>query len=144
MDVYDPSLGGAQIRDLNPGIEQSGLFWTAVVPVEAVAANFAAGTAMVQMSDYHLKDYHDLQNGIFGGGPNPVPATLSFRAKWNCPAAGGTANIAAQKYRGTVKVGTAQMEWSARIGDMLYQSFPIGSSTSDFAELVQESNGTFY
>jgi hypothetical protein len=41
-------------------------------------------------------------------------------------------------------MGTAQMEWSARIGDTLYQSFPIGTSTSDFAELVQESNGMFY
>lgn len=144
MDVYDPSLGGTQIRDLNPGIEQSGLFWTAVVPAEVVTANFAAGTATVQMSDYHLKDYQNLQNGIFGGGPQPVPATLSFRVQWNCPSPAGTANIASEKYRGTVKTGTAQMEWSARIGDLLYQSFPISTSTSDVAELVQESNGSFY
>jgi len=137
-------LGGSQIHDLNPGIAQSGLFWTAVVPAEAVSVNYAAGTATMQMADYHLKDYHDFQNAFFGGGPQPAPATLSFKAQWNCPTSGGAANISAEKYRGTIKTGTAQMEWTARIGDLLYHSFPIGTSTSDAAELVQENNGTFY
>jgi hypothetical protein len=106
--------------------------------------NFASGTATLQMASYHLKDYHDFSNSFFGGGPQPVPATLSFRVQWSCPTSGGAANIAAEEYRGTVKTGTAKMEWSARIGDLQYQSFPIASSSSDFAELVQENNGSLY
>jgi hypothetical protein len=36
------------------------------------------------------------------------------------------------------------MEWSGRSGDFEYRSRPLDTSASDFAELGQESNGSFY
>ncbi len=79
-----------------------------------------------------------------GGGPQPVPATLSFRVLWNCTTATPGFNNGAQKFRGTFKLGSAQMEWSARIGDPDFQSRPLATSSSDFGKLGHEQNGSFY
>ena len=39
----------------------------------------------MQMTNYHLKDFHDFSNAFFGGGPQPAPATLSFRLSGIAP-----------------------------------------------------------
>ena len=37
----------------------------------------------------------------------------------------------------------AQMEWSAEVGNYTFVSDPIGTSTSSFAEIGHERNGSF-
>ncbi len=136
-------MGDQQIVDLNPGIRQDGLFWTAVVPADAATVDLAAGTASLEVADLHLEDYHDIGNALVGGGVRPVPAMASFKVIWTCdePA---EFNNPAQRFRGKFKIGSARMEWSARILDREYQSEPLSTSSSDFAELGHEENGSFY
>ena len=154
MDVYEPpSSGGAQIVDLNPGIRSDGLFWTAVLAPETVTCNLSAGTATMEVKDMHIKDFHDFVNAINGDGPQPKPAVLSFKAVWKCQGAPSTRDVPGEKYRGTmIKQGGsagAQMEWTARIGDLDYVSGPLATSTSDNifllpAEVGQEYSGSYY
>jgi hypothetical protein len=91
IDVYDPSLGDAQVHDLNPGITQNGLFWTVVLDPEDVQVSLTAGTATLEVHDIHVKDYFDLENALIGGGNNPRPAIVSFKVVWT--ATGGPINI---------------------------------------------------
>ncbi len=136
-------MGDAQITDFNPGITQNGLFWTAIVPADAVDVDLTAGLASLEVRDLRLKDYHDIPNALVGGGAQPVPAVVSFRVVWDCTSP-VEYNNAAQQFRGSFKTGQARMEWSARTGDLEYQSAPLAESSSDFAELGEERNGSFY
>lgn len=132
---------------MNPGILPSGLFWTAVLPEDAVEVHGDAGAEM-RASNVHIFDFGDFGNSLFGGGPPPIPATVSFRVRW----AGGKASAAekvhvvnaSDGHAGEYIRSTAQMEWSATVGDYDFVSAPIGTSASDFAEFGRERNGMFF
>jgi len=40
--------------------------------------------------------------------------------------------------------GGAQMEWTAKVGDFMFVSDPISTSSSSFAEIGHERNGSFF
>jgi hypothetical protein len=131
---------------MNPGIAPSGLFWTMALPEEAVAVNFDDGTAEMRASNVQVADFGNIINALFGGGPAPAPATVSFRVRW---AGGDDAEPAhvvntSDGHTGEYVRGTAQMEWSATVGDFDFVSAPIGTSSSDFAEVGHERNGSFF
>jgi hypothetical protein len=46
-----------QIHDFNPGITESGLFWTIPISADTIKVNFAAGKASFQVSDVDVEDY---------------------------------------------------------------------------------------
>lgn len=142
--MYDPSLGGQQIHDFNPGNTQSGLFWTIVIESESVRVDLGAGTALYELRDAHPKDYITFENAILGNGPSPRPAVVSFKVQWTAIGPEQNFDNPAQKYRATMRNASAQMEWSARSDDYEFQSAPLASSTTDAAQLGQESNGSFY
>jgi hypothetical protein len=39
---------------------------------------------------------------------------------------------------------TAQMEWTATVGDFTFDSAPLSTSSSVFAEIGHERNGSFF
>lgn len=129
---------------MNPGINPypSGLFWTIPIPTASVTANPGAGEAIYKVQNAHIQDFGDF-NTSFSGTPG-VPATVSFEVRWS-----GTdqrvnlrdpdAGFGAEFVR-----GRAQMAWSAVVGDYSFQSDPIGTSSSDFAEMGTMRNGTFF
>jgi hypothetical protein len=43
-----------------------------------------------------------------------------------------------------MRTATAQMEWTARSGVYEYTSAPLETSTTDAAQLGEESNGSFF
>lgn len=97
--------------------------------------------------DVPIFDYHDIPNALFGGGPAPVPGTVSFTVAWSGvnervnikntdPVYGG--------FGGEFVRGSAQMEWSASVGDFQFVSAPLETSSSIFAELGKERNGIFF
>jgi hypothetical protein len=151
VDVYDPSLGtpAVQIHDLNPGIKADGLFWTTPIPAEGIDVNPGKGTASIFATNVPVYDFVDFRNAIVGGGPAPVPSLVSFTVDWagvgervnvrnTNPAASGGG------FAGEFVRNTAQMQWNATIGDLMYLSDPIGTSSSDFAEIGHERNGSFF
>lgn len=135
---------------MNPGIAPSGLFWTTALPEDAVDVDFDDGTAEMQASNVRLMDFGNIGNGLFGGGPPPVPATASFLVRWTAGAADEddvdpvrVVNTS-DGHAGEFVRGTAQMEWSATVGDFDFMSAPIGTSSSAFAEIGRERNGSFF
>ena len=81
------------------------------------------------------------------GTPPPTPASVSFTVVWSGvderlkirntdPIYGG--------FAGTFIRNTAQMEWTATVGDFTFSSAPLATSSSSFAEIGQERNGIFF
>ena len=149
--MYDPSLGTTpvQIHDLNPGIKADGLFWTIDIPDEDIQVNLGKGVASMQATNVPIDDYGNIGMALFGGGPTPIPGVVSFTVKWsgvkervniqnnNPPASGGG-------FAGEFVRNAAQMEWTATVGDLMFVSDPLATSSSSFAEIGHERNGSFF
>ena len=100
----------------------------------------------MQASNVAILDYGYIANALFGGGPPPTPGTVSFKVVWS--GVGQRLNIKNTDpvyggYAGEFVRNTAQMEWSATVGDYTFVSDPIATSSSSFAEIGQERNGVF-
>ena len=104
------------------------------------------GSASLQASNVAILDYGTTPNAIFGGGPPPIPGMVSFKLNWSGvneklnikntdPVYGG--------FAGEFVRNTAQMEWNAAVGDYTFVSDPIATSSSSFAEIGHERNGSF-
>ena len=147
MDVYLPGPG-SQIHDLNPStFPPVGLFWTVEIPDSGVEVELGAGSASLQASTVAILDYGNLGNALFGGGPPPTPGTVSFKVVWGGvsqrvnirntdPVYGG--------FAGEFVRNSAQMEWTGTVGDLTFVSDPISTSSSLFAEIGHERNGSFF
>ena len=147
MDVYDPSLGGAQIHDLNPGILPRGLFWTIAIPGDGIRVNLGKGAASMTADNVPIEDYGNIGNALFGGGPTPIPGTVSFTVAWH--GVGERLNIRNTDpvfggFAGEFVRNAAQMEWTATVGDLQFVSDPLATSSSEFAEIGHERNGVFF
>jgi hypothetical protein len=137
-------LGNQQIHDFNPGITQTGLFWTSIVRHSNVRVDLNNGRATLEVSNLHMQDFFDLENAVIGGKGQPVPVVVSYRVEWTATGAATAFDNPDQQYRGQLSTAAAQMEWSARTPQFEFVSAPIETSTTDAALLGQESNGAFY
>jgi hypothetical protein len=133
-----------QIDDFNPGINPfpSGLFWTIRIPQQSVQANPGAGKAIYRVDDLHIEDYHDFGNSLSGGSGDP--ARVSFEVRWSGVEQRANINDPDNHFGGEFVRGQAQMAWSASVGIYTFQSNPIETSWSDFAEVGTMRNGTFF
>jgi hypothetical protein len=147
VDVYLPGPG-AQIHDLNPStFPPAGLFWTIEIPADGVQVEVGKGSASMQASDVPILDYGNIGNALFGGGPSPVPGSVSFKVVWS--GVGERVNIknidaVYGGFAGEFIRNTAQMEWTATVGDYAFASDPLATSSSSFAEIGHERNGSFF
>ena len=146
--MYLPGSGGAQIHDLNPTqFPPVGLFWTVPLLASAVKVDLTHGTAAMKADDVPIYDYRTLQNALFmGSSPPPTPGLASFNVVWT----GGLVSMPVNStdptkgiFAGTFASCTAQMEWSAQAGDFTFQSDPLETSQSTFAEIGSETNGVY-
>ena len=124
-----------------------GLFWTTEVSGNGIEVELGAGRASLQASNVAILDYGDIDNALFHNDPPPTPGTVSFRVVWSGvnqrvnikntdPVFGG--------FAGEFIRGSAQMEWTAKVGDFMFVSDPISMSSSSFAEIGHERNGSFF
>ncbi len=164
---------GAQIHDLNPTtFPPLGLFWTIQIggdnsndngqngnnngqneggrhgdDEDGVDVNLGTGSALLQASNVPIFDYGTIGNAIFGGGPPAVPGVVSFKVEWQGvhqrlnirntdPVYGG--------FAGEFVRNAAQMQWTAKVGDFVFESDALGTSSSVFAEIGHERNGIFF
>ncbi len=147
MDVFEPGPG-QQLHDLNPtAFPPTGLFWTLEIPSNGIDINLGKGSAVMVANNLPILDYIDIPNALFGGGPAPVPGTVSFKIVWSGvkervniknsdPVYGG--------FAGQFIRNNAQMEWTATVGDYHFVSAPLATSSSSFAEIGHERNGSFF
>lgn len=108
--------------------------------------NLGKGVAVMEVEDLLVLEYGDFGNALFGTG---IPATVSFTVEWrgvdqrvnikntDSPADGGG-------WAGEVIRNVARMEWSGRVGNVSYESDPLATSSSSFAEIGKERNGVFF
>jgi hypothetical protein len=97
-----------------------------------------------QANNVQVFDFHDIPNALFGGGPAPVPAVVSFKVEWSGVVDRVRITNRSNGFAGEYVRGHAQMEWTATSGDFQYASNPLSTSSSRFAELGHERNGSFF
>jgi hypothetical protein len=118
-----------------------------VLPPRGVEVQLTIGTAKVTASKVPVYDYGTLQNATsVGSNPPPVPGWVSFKVVWT----GGVTMMPVAStdptkgiFSGTFAQAPAQMEWQAAAGDFSFQSDPLETSQSTFAEICQETNGSY-
>jgi hypothetical protein len=140
----NPELFEGQVHDFNPGIRPNGLFWTSLVSPGDVKVDLAEGTATLAVRNIHQIDHFDFENAILGNGDPPKPAIVSFTVKWTASGPVNNWDNPAQHFRGQFRDAVAQMEWSGRSGDYVFQSAPLETSVNVASELGSEANGVFY
>jgi len=145
--VYEPGPG-SQIHDLNPThFPPTGLFWTIEIPDDGIEVHLGSGEASLEARDVPILDYGDFGNAAFGGGPPPVPGSVSFKVTWG--GVGERVNVRNTDpvyggFAGQFVRNAAQMEWTATVGAFRFASAPLATSSSSFAEIGQERNGVFF
>jgi hypothetical protein len=142
VDVYTDASLADQIDDMNPGIAPSGLFWTTPIPVNSLDVNLGKGSASIKITDISIEDYGNFGNSL-GGGPS-VPATLSYEIHWFGQNSLDHVVSPDGLMTGQFVRNSAQMEWSATVGDYQFVSDPASTSFSSFAEIGHERNGIFF
>ena len=132
-----------QIDDINAGIHPypSGLFWTTRIPDPSVTANPHIGQASYSVRNLQIADYGNFDNSFSGAAG--VPARVSFDVHWS---GGDSVNIQDEDNAFVAHFfrGQAYMAWSAVVGEYKFQSDPIQTSHSDFAETGRMKNGVFF
>jgi len=98
----------------------------------------------MRIRDLAVTDFHDIPNALFGGGPAPVPATISVRVRWSGITERVRINNVDQGFAGKFIRNQAQMEWAATTRDFTFVSQPASTSSSAFAELGHMRNGSFF
>jgi hypothetical protein len=111
---------------------------------EGDSGNVLDGSASIRVRNVAVQDFGDFSNALFGGGPPPVPATLSFDVRWSGLNERVEIINSAQGFRGKFVRNQAQMSWSAIVGDFKFVSGPASTSSSVFAEVGSERNGSFF
>ena len=129
---------------MNPGVNPypNGLFWTMRIPDDSVSVNPGAGNAIYQVTDAHIEDYGDFDAAL-SGAPG-TPATVSFEVRWSGVDQRVNIKDPVAGFGGEFVRGSAQMSWSAVVGDFAYESDPLDTSSSDFASMGTERNGVFF
>ena len=133
-----------QVHDFNPGITQTGVFWTTIVSDETVEVDLGAGTASIEVANIQQKDYFSFENAMLRNGDNPRQGRVSYRVEWTAIEPPTAVDNPGQMYRGEVAPALAKMAWSGRSGDFEFQSHPLDTSTTDAAQLGSCSNGSYY
>jgi hypothetical protein len=143
MEVYLPGPG-EQIHELNPTqFPPVGLFWTVPIPSSGVEVDLSNGIASMHALRIPIFDYQTRNNSFFGGGPDPVSGEMSFEVVWS----GGSTSVPisnpTEGFAGNFIVTTAQIRWTASVGDYVFSSADPETSTSSVAVIGQETNGSF-
>lgn len=142
MDLYQGAVSLAnQVHDFNPGIRESGLFWTAPIKEEALDVDFKAGKATLSLTDFDIEDYGNLENAL-KDGPE-VDASVSFKMTWS--ATGHRFNVSdpVHTFAGRFSLATVDITWSA----VAPHGFEFNSSpgvTQSKSVFGRERNGIFF
>jgi len=131
-----------QIHDFNPGITESGLFWTIPISADTIEVNFAAGKASFQVSDVDVEDYHDVVNALMDGPE--VDAEVSWNIRWSHPLGRTKIRDIENNFAGDFVQNVAQLAWTGKTDAATFVSHPAETSVNEFSLLAHERNGVFF
>ncbi len=127
-----------QIHDFNPGITESGLFWTIPISADTIKVNFAAGKASFQVSDVDVEDYHDVVNALMDGPE--VDAEVSWNIRWSHPLGRTKIRDVENNFAGDFVQNVAQLAWTGKTDAATFVSDPEETSVNEFSLLAGVRN----
>ena len=130
-----------QIHDFEPGITDSGLFWTVPLPDDTVQVDLAAGTAEMHLRSLDVIDGYSFAS-LTSGGPSE-PATVSFDVWWHTPTAVEHLRDETQGFAATLLEVTSEIAFTAQTADFAFASDAPGVSQTLYARIGFEANGVF-
>lgn len=132
------------MHDWEPGIRQSGLFWTIPVPAEAVEADLATGRARFRMEGVHIPDFHDFFSAV-SPHPRRRPSVVDFDVEYTATAPPAEIRDKKFGFEGRFAPADLHIEFAARNldGDVSYHSVGDGQVTVG-GGIGQEQNGIFF
>jgi hypothetical protein len=142
MDLFTGAVGTGQVHDFNPGIRESGLFWTQPVSEDALEVDLAGGTATLALDDLDEEDYHNLLNALLDGPSDS--ASVSFEMRWKAIAEPMNVTDSVHGFTGRYQISTVQIEWSAKAPHFEFASDPAGMTTNVRSVIGRERNGIFF
>jgi hypothetical protein len=135
-----------QVHDWEPGIDDSGLFWTIPIGNGAIDADPSTGQARLRGQSVKVTDFHDFFNAVLGGGPTPLPSRVSYDVRWF--GGGGRQAIDDQTFdfAGVYVPGPASITFEAMDdhGRVVYRSDPAGQTNVGQPAVGTERNGVFH
>ena len=141
MDLFEPS-SGSQVHDLNGGILASGLFWT--LPADGLRFSDDGRRAILHIEDVGVIDSFQFLSGT------GTPATVGLDAEWTATGPkvqrGKGATVAADDaaaFLGRFAVAESTARFAGAEFGFSFRSNPGVSTAGTFAEIGQESNGSF-
>jgi hypothetical protein len=129
----------SQIHDFNPGIRDSGLFWTLPIERGSVRISLGTGSAALHLADEDVEDYHNVVNAL-KDGPS-VSASVSLDISWEQERERIKLRNSRIRFAGEYVRNTATLVWSASEEGFQWRAKPLAS---DFAEIGHERNGAFF
>src|SRR5216684_2665510 len=124
MDLFTGAVGTGQVHDFNPGIRETGLFWTIPVPEHALSADIPHGTATLALDDLDQEDYHNLHNALLDGPSDP--ASVSFSMKWTAIEPPINVTDSVHRFTGRFMLSAVEIEWSATAPGFSFTSDSAG------------------
>jgi hypothetical protein len=141
-----------QLNDHNPGVSESGIFWTMSIPKDSVRADLSAGRAEFCLSDALMPDQHDLLTTLWGGGEfdgegQPLgkifPSTVSLDARWFGAGSTETVRDPVNRFLYINAMTNASIKWRSVRRGVRFES-DGGPQTVVFAAIGKERNGSFF
>ncbi len=129
----------SQVHDFNPGIRDSGLFWTVPIDRGAVRVNLGSGEASLHVPDLDVEDYHDVVNAL-RDGPS-VEGSVSFDVHWSGVKQRVKVRNPDVHFVGEYVRNTAKLVWSGSEEGFQFRSEPLASG---FGTIGHERNGSFF
>ena len=142
MDLFTGAVGSGQVHDFNPGIRESGLFWTQPVSEDVLDVDLEDGTATLEVDDLDEEDYHTLANALHDGPSDS--ASVSFAMRWTGIGDSFRVTDSTHGFRGRFRLCTVKMEWSAKAPDFEFASDPASSTVNVRSVIGRERNGVFF
>jgi len=142
MDLFTGAVGTGQVHDFNPGIRESGLFWTQPVSEDALEVDLTDGTATLGFDDLDEEDYHNLLNALQDGPSDS--ASVSFEMRWKAIAEPMKVTDSVHRFTGKYQISAVQIEWSAKAPHFEFVSDPAGTTNNVRSVIGRERNGIFF
>ena len=130
----------SQVHDFNPGIRDSGLFWTAAIDRGGIRVNLGEGSASLHVADLDVEDYGNVVNAL-QDGPS-FEGTVTFDVNWNGVTERVKIRNTAIDFGGEYVRNSAALTWSG--SNSTGFSFEADRLASDFATIGHERNGSFF
>ena len=142
MDLFTGAVGSGQVHDFNPGIRESGLFWTQPVAGDAVTFSLEQGIATLAADDLDEEDYHNLHNALVDGPSEP--ASVSFQMRWQANSNPMNITDSVHRFTGRFRLSEVQIEWSAATPSFRFVSDPASTTHNVRSVIGRERNGVFF